>query len=344
MSAARKLNPVSSVCSEIIFLNGIQRGKKYEIAKEEVVIGRSRDCDVIISEDKKCSRQHAVIKNKNSEFFISNLSENKPLVVNGKSVTSINLKNGDKIVCGSTQIVFNQNESVVGKSSYSIVDLSHEVQNHYKNQSEQVQIENYPNKPPSSVKKKKKVRKMKNSTPSSGRVRFYVILGVVGFIFWIILNSDNQEKKTQLELRTTEQIAEEQEQSKKIQKDYINSIREKGKLDHNFIEAQTHYLTGFRDYQKGQYSRAIQSFQAALAIYPNHQLAYRYLTLSKKRFDEMVQFNMIQGRRYRQKNYYRRCMSSFENVMTMLRDPREATYKEAQQLFNECSTMLEGRY
>ena len=35
-------------------------------------------------------------------------------------------------------------------------------------------------------------------------------------------------------------------------------------------QAQENYIKGFRDFKKGQYERALESFQACLALYPDH--------------------------------------------------------------------------
>jgi len=108
--------------------------------------------------------------------------------------------------------------------------------------------------------------------------------------------------------------------------------------------AQEHYIKGFRDYRQKQYARAIQSFQAALSFYPQHELARKYYVQAQRKFDESIDQSMSLGRKYYKKQNFQMCQSSFAQVMIMLKDTSKPKYREAKQMYDECSLRLEGRY
>jgi pSer/pThr/pTyr-binding forkhead associated (FHA) protein len=85
-------------------------GRKFEIAKQRTVIGRSRDCDVQI-EDPSASRRHAEVRQEGTAYWIVDLDSTNGLEVNGLRVKRAKLGHGDKITIGSTDIVFRRDLS-----------------------------------------------------------------------------------------------------------------------------------------------------------------------------------------------------------------------------------------
>ena len=130
-----------------------------------------------------------------------------------------------------------------------------------------------------------------------------------------------------------------------MSREQIESTREEeGRNTQQFRSAQSYYIRGFRDYQQGQYRRAVEAFDTALSFFPNHTLARRYRTLAQRRLDEFIQYNMIEGRRYRERNNHSMCAAAFRNVMTVVRDQRDPTYIQAKENFDECMIHLRERY
>src|SRR5690606_5682094 len=107
---------------------------------------------------------------------------------------------------------------------------------------------------------------------------------------------------------------------------------------------QASYVRCFRDYRQGQYTRAIQHCQAALSLYPKHELAERYLSLATRKRDEKIQYLLSQGRLYRQRGFYKICMSTLRTVMYDIRDPEIIMFMEARQLYAECRKLSDVRY
>ncbi|MGE0633642.1 MAG: hypothetical protein AB7O96_14610, partial [Pseudobdellovibrionaceae bacterium] len=150
--------------------------------------------------------------------------------------------------------------------------------------------------------------------------------------------------KTPVEIRTTEQIQNDLLRSQQAVETQKRMRSQNNQDSKQYENAQQYYVKGFRDYRQGQYSRAIQSLQAAISFYPAHHLARKYLDLSRRKLDEFVQYNMLQGRRYKERGNYRLCQASFRHVLVSIMDPNNKTYVEAKQLYDECSGLTGERY
>lgn len=82
---------------------------RYEIGSKEILIGRSRDCDICIPEQ-HISRHQARIYIENSCYIIENLGKN-PIFINGKLVEKHFLHDGDHVSFGNTEYVFHVEEN-----------------------------------------------------------------------------------------------------------------------------------------------------------------------------------------------------------------------------------------
>jgi Protein of unknown function (DUF3662)/FHA domain len=80
-------------------------GRQHAVTEPRVVLGRSRDADVRIS-DVNISRKHAEIWQEGSTYWVVDLGSTNGTLVNGKRVDRQRLRDGDRITLGSTEIVF----------------------------------------------------------------------------------------------------------------------------------------------------------------------------------------------------------------------------------------------
>jgi adenylate cyclase len=78
---------------------------KYNLSKEETVIGRNEDNDVVIP-NHIVSRHHAVITNKKNKYFLKDLGSYNGTQVNGKFIQNVRLKPKDEISVGPFKLVF----------------------------------------------------------------------------------------------------------------------------------------------------------------------------------------------------------------------------------------------
>jgi hypothetical protein len=82
-------------------------GKSHDLQKQSVVIGRSKDCDIRIS-DPNVSRKHAEVRQEGSTYWIVDLGSTNGISVNGHALKRAKLDDEDRITLGSTELVFNR--------------------------------------------------------------------------------------------------------------------------------------------------------------------------------------------------------------------------------------------
>jgi hypothetical protein len=80
-------------------------GTKHELDKTQVVIGRSKDCDIQLA-DPNVSRHHAEVRQEGPAYWAIDLDSTNGMEVNGRRQKRVKLRQGDRIVLGSTELVF----------------------------------------------------------------------------------------------------------------------------------------------------------------------------------------------------------------------------------------------
>jgi len=80
-------------------------GRSHDLRKPSVVIGRSKESDIRVS-DPNISRRHAEIRQEGPTYWIVDLGSTNGISVNGRSVKRAKLDDGDRITLGSTEVVF----------------------------------------------------------------------------------------------------------------------------------------------------------------------------------------------------------------------------------------------
>lgn len=305
---------VPSAEFSIMVMNGPDKGIVYKLMGNSVSIGRGNDNDIVITNDPKCSRRHALIRLTTEGYIIEDVSGKNKMWVNGREVSSAALQSDTKFMVGNTELRFN-----IGGPR----------------QQTRLQVAPTNHLPPDA-----RPRRPAQTSSGSPLTRRLILYGSVGAILYFLL-SPSSKKADDTGLRSEQQIEAEIEVAKKLQES-----AEKKQIGNNlpFEEAQGSYVRGFRDYKKGHFGSAMESFQACLSLYPEHVLCNRYLRLSQRRFNELVQYHMILGRKYREQNQYSACASAFRNVMMMVRDTNSTAYKEARANFDACSAFVEERF
>ncbi len=294
----------------LVVLNGPERGAIYRLLSPQVTLGRGADCDIVLSYDSKCSRRHAQINFNGTQFEVHDISDRNKIYVNGHEVKNSLLTENTTLLLGETELRFESANSI------SVKDPT------------RVSI-------PLNFKK-----------PKINPIQIVIVLVVL--IFGYILMSSSAKKRAEVSIRNDEQIqadiataeALKESASKKRLGSATGNPNEELAMD----ESQAIYIRGFRDYRKGQYGRALESFQACLSIYPQHVLCNRYKRLSERKYNELVQYQMVLGRRYRDQQQYSACVAAFQNVMYMILDTNNATFKEAKANYQACATFIGERY
>ena len=89
--------------SVVIHEDGAER--TVALASDTVTIGRLADCDVVLK-DKGASRKHAQLKLRDGAWTLTDLGSTNGTRLNGQTVQSRELNDGDKITIGTTVIEF----------------------------------------------------------------------------------------------------------------------------------------------------------------------------------------------------------------------------------------------
>ena len=280
----------------------------------QFTIGRSTECEFVIVNDPKCSRKHVTIVVTPQGVRATSLSETNPFLLNGKETHAAQLQNGDVLTLGDTEVQFN----------FTTANPKAEMT---------VARPRAPHAPSARSARK-------NQISISPRVFLYAL---VGLVFLWLLTGENKKAKT-VDLRTEQQIQADIEAANKLKE--IADAQAAHKLDEslNGRQAQENYVRGFRDYKKGQFERSLVHFQACLALNPEHALCNRYMRLAQRRFNELIQYELVLGRKYRDQNQYRACMAAFRNILFMVKDANSSVFKEAKVNFDACKAFAEGRF
>jgi hypothetical protein len=80
-------------------------GRKHEVTKASVVLGRSREADIRVS-DVNVSRRHVELRQVGAGYWIVDLGSTNGVELNGKRVDRARVRDGDRITLGSTEVVF----------------------------------------------------------------------------------------------------------------------------------------------------------------------------------------------------------------------------------------------
>ena len=91
---------------------GEEAGKRIELKEFPVVLGRDPKCDVVVK-DKETSRRHMRIKKRGRLYILEDLDSRNGTFVNGDKIINTTIKSGDKILLGTTELVFFAPESSI---------------------------------------------------------------------------------------------------------------------------------------------------------------------------------------------------------------------------------------
>src|SRR5919198_1449204 len=85
----------------------VSNGRRTVLSGARVVVGRSRDCDVVL-DDPNVSRRHAELRRQGDTWMVADLGSTNGVKVNGRRVEHAVLKAGDEITLGLSRLSFEQ--------------------------------------------------------------------------------------------------------------------------------------------------------------------------------------------------------------------------------------------
>ena len=363
---------------------GPYKGVVYKLVAGKVTIGRSSENDIALVNDKKVSRKQALLMlEKEGHYVIKDLSKRASLKVNNIIKLKANLQDGDLIQCGTTVLQFEQTAQLptvpkphiaqqpaqalspkppalgvvppppispapaplpaTPSNMANPLPTDHSAEPALSLMDNIALQQDIPSPFPHSIGSPPESLNKKAGLKNKKKLKFRIILIALALIsaYLFFSDSETQEEKadklrTQMEKEKHLQTLQELEQTE-------TEKRKKNKLM-SYKHAQFAYIKGIRDYRKGVYSRAVESFRACKTIYPQHELCGAYLEKAQVKSQQIIQAWMIAGKAHREKRRFAPCMSSFKNVMTAIRDKSNLTYKEAYENYKICQLQYEDRY
>src|SRR5215212_492696 len=99
--AARPLEPIAERRQALL----VSEGRRNILSGERVLIGRSRECDIVVS-DPNVSRRHIELRRDERGWAAVDLGSTNGMKVNGRRVSNAELETGDRITIGVTDLTF----------------------------------------------------------------------------------------------------------------------------------------------------------------------------------------------------------------------------------------------
>ena len=340
---------------DMTVIEGPHKGLVFKIMSLPVRIGRSQDNEIALPQDPKVSRKHATIEYDKESIVIKDVSGRQRLSVDGRSTQKTTLGNGSVIDLGDSKIIFKvdlpqamaapglpqqpaltpvQHDSDIDFQTFAQIDLASPKA--APAQASPFQQAYQPQMPP---------RQSHSGGMDPGRKRFYMI---VGSIFAVIIGLAVMKKPVKttdkFDITTEEEINSKIELIEKEREAYEEEIRKRRVRPSAYRDAQAAYIRGFRDFQAGNFERAMDQFQACLSTLPEHVLCRRYYALSQRKFNELIQYHMVLGRQYMEQNQFDSCKSAFRNVLVLIKDRSQTLYQEAEANFKYCQSLSREQF
>ena len=98
----------------LISARGAVSGSRYLLDEDEITVSRDPRADILL-DDPTVSRQHAVFRRVNGQFFVVDAGSLNGTYVNRQRVDQAMLKNGDEIMIGKFRLVFFTKSAIISQ-------------------------------------------------------------------------------------------------------------------------------------------------------------------------------------------------------------------------------------
>lgn len=289
----------------LICLNGPNKGTVYYLNGKRLLLGRGEKTDIPI-EDKKTSREHAELVKVNDNYVISDLQSQNGIILNQEKVKQKGLATGDRIQLGRTIY------------RYEIIDIKNPlaVLENMLDESKEEDDDDLEDSDESTKKKKKN--------------KLFIGLGLI-LLALFMMEEDPSVKK-----------AKPKKDFKTVEEKFSNIAEKKDKIDEEIEEKLiTLIQRGLREYREKNFFRAINEFNLALILSPNHSRASFYLRRTKQRLDEEIQLNFLRAKRERDSLKYKGAIVSNCAILKLLEGyEADDRYKEAKSNIEQLENLM----
>lgn len=179
------------------------------------------------------------------------------------------------------------------------------------------------------------------------KARFYMIVGalVLGLVYWLNMEDPKPAQPTEVKstLKYEDEYLLKQNSVTEKELDQKRKTQLELKKSPTNLRIEENFQKGMRDFQLGNYNRALDFFQVVLNLDSSHVMARRHLYLAKIRSDEIVKAKLSLGESYYQKHNFKMCMAMYRQVLIMLEGKNnDQSYQTAQSMSEKCQLAAEG--
>lgn len=301
----RKLEAPEAVGTHyrVLCMTGKNKGICYFIKGKRIVLGRSEKADIQVL-DTKSSREHAELALVGSIFVLTDLDSHNGIVVNDLKVKQHNLVNNDKIIIGQTVLKFN----IIKVEANTDLEVVNE--NNVDEYEETVEDEN--KKSSGNIEDSKKKKK-----------NLVLILGlvVVGMLFF----DDDSPKKTKSATRNSK--------IREVDSQFSRLLKNKLKIEDKEVQVKLDAIIhrGQREYREENFFRAIEEFELALILSPNHGYASYLKNRAQQRLDESIKTTFLRANQEMGALKFQSALISYCSIIRLLKEYSEdQRYKDAE--------------
>jgi pSer/pThr/pTyr-binding forkhead associated (FHA) protein len=288
---------------------GAEKGSVFQISSNEVLIGRDPSNHIQLKNDSKVSRHHVRLLFTDQKYFIQDITKNNFIIINGIKVKQAELKNNEVIQIGDHVLQFIETEA---KNKNTV----------FKN--------NLP-----------------NSAQQPNRLRLILILAILMGAGYYLTQPTIKRETNLVKVDTFDSESKSERRISTVE-DNIKALDQKFKDSIYFTEngknAQSIFIQGKRDFDRGQFFYARSAFSAVLSLEPTHAEARRMLRLSDQFADDLLEKQFKEGLASRDASRFDMCKSAMTNIMNLLNDPANPRYREAKQILIECDLKKRGNF
>lgn len=311
-------------------IEGPQAGERFVLLNAQSTIGRGLQ-NAVVLQDPRASREHASLEMTPKGLMVKKLSS-QPLLVNGVQTNGGLLGHGAIVTIGDTHMQFEFTTSAQAPAVPTALTPT----------SARIAVSQQPAVSASPYQSKVSFNPSTSSTAGAGKRNFYILVAVIVLIGGWLFTDNAAKKKEGVKLGNEERALEEVKSIQERAQKMLEQKTRSGRDTEQYQMAQSSYIRGLRDYREGNYKRAINSFDATLALYIDHQLARRYKELARVRLDQQIQAAILEARKQYESHHYKAAISSYRQALPLVDDKNSATFKEATARIREIELILEG--
>ncbi len=280
----------------LLCLTGDNKGTSYFLKGDRVILGRAKEVDIPVP-DILSSRMHAELKKLGEDYVLTDIGSRNGIFINDERVVQKHLAGGDHLIIGKTVY------------KYDVIKVEDTLANIL------------------GVQKKPEVEEPTPDTTAKKPLNKKLLIGV-GIVALLLLLPEEEKKVAPKEV--TEKGAAPRDESLENEFKGFASTEDEAAIKESKEKLSSAIQRGLRELRENNYFRAIQEFNMALIIEPNHPMASYYLSKTKQSLDEEIALNFLRGRREADSLKYQAAIVSNCAIITLLEGyESDDRYKEA---------------